>query len=68
MNHTLDELKAAARAAETSITPISKATAMGAVAAFRALESIANMPIGRNPQAEAAAMRSIARAALGRTE
>lgn len=59
----IDEIKQAARSPECAAVSISKEAALAAVAAMRATEKIASMPVGNNPVAEAQRMREIARGA-----
>ncbi len=65
MDDTINNLKRIARGPETSHGRIGKGTALNAVSAIRTLQKIANMPVGKNPLAEAQAMRDMARSALG---
>lgn len=65
MESTVRDLKQVARLPETVTGRIAKGSAVTAVAAILALQEIAQMPVGKNPLAEAQAMREAARAALG---
>lgn len=65
MESTVRDLKQVARLPETATGRIAKGSAVTAVAAIRALQKIAHMPVGKNPLAEAQAMREAARVALG---
>ena len=65
MEDTIKNLKRIARGPETSHGRIGKGAAINAVSAIRTLQKIASMPVGKNPLAEAQAMRELARKALG---
>lgn len=65
MDDTINNLKRIARGPETSHGTIGKGAALNAVSAIRTLQKIASMPIGKNPLAEAQAMRDMARGVLG---
>lgn len=65
MDDTIKNLKRIAQAPETSHGRIGKGAALNAVSAIRTLQKIANMPVGKNPLAEAQGMRELAREALG---
>lgn len=64
MEDTIKNLKRIAQGPETSHGRIGKGAAINAVSAIRALQKIACMPVGKNPLAEAQAMRNIALAAM----
>lgn len=57
----IDEIKRASQVAEGVQVKISKEAALQSVAAMRAVEEIAAMPVGNNTLAEAQRMREIAR-------
>lgn len=65
MDDTINNLKRIARGPETSHGTISKGAAINAVSAIRTLQKIASMTVGKNPLAEAKAMRDLARGVLG---
>ena len=64
LNSYFEDLKAATQGLGR-LTPIRKNTAVAAVEAVRALQKIADMPVGNNPLAEAQRMREIAAGAVG---
>lgn len=65
MEDTIKNLKRIAQGPETTHGRIGKSAAINAVSAIRALQKIASMPVGKNPLAEAQAMREAAMVALG---
>lgn len=67
MEDTIKNLKRIAQGPETTHGRIGKSAAINAVSAIRALQKIASMPVGKNPLAEAQAMREAAMVALGIT-
>lgn len=68
MEDTINNLKRIAQAPENTSGRIGKGAAINAVSAIRALQKIASMPVGKNPLAEAQAMRKLARDAMGITD
>ena len=60
----VDQLKAVSRVPEGQVCALRKSTVLDIIRALRALEEIADMPIGRNPNAEATRMRELAQNAI----